>query len=67
MTKERRGYSYPLFVIIEEDWMKERRIEIGIRIRIKGERNEGKIGQINTNEYGDKKNNKIIVKNNIIW
>lgn len=41
--------------------MKERRIGIGIRI--KGERNKGKTIYINTNKYGDKKNNKIIVKN----
>lgn len=42
--------------------MKERRIGIGIGIRKKGERNKGKIIYINTNKYGDKKNNKIIVK-----
>ena len=39
--------------------MKERRIGI----RKKGERNKGKTIQTNTNEDGNKKNNKIIVKN----
>ena len=62
MTREESGYNYPLFCYIRRRLNRKRIIGIGI----KGEKNEGKIGQINTNKNGNKKNNKIIVKNNII-
>lgn len=64
MTRKEKGDIIILFfVILEEDWIEKR----GIGIGIKGEKNEGKIEQINTNKDGNEKNNKIIVKNNITW
>ena len=46
MTREERGYNYPLFCYIRRRLNRKRIIGIGI----KGEKNEGKIGQINTNK-----------------
>ena len=64
MTRKEKGDIIILFfVILEEDWIEKRIIGIGI----KGESKERKTKLINTNKYGDKKNNKIIVKNNITW
>ena len=63
MTREERGYNYPLFCYIRRR-LNRKRI-IGIGIRIKGESKGRKIRLINTNKDGNKKNNKIIVKNNI--